>query len=56
MFNPRITALEYAVCFLLEQEEKKLISKQPHTARDLQKLAQLEDLRSELELHMKDKS
>lgn len=55
MFNPRVTALEYAVVFLLEQEEQKLMHKGEHTDADLQKLAQLEDLRTELQLHMKEK-
>lgn len=55
MFNPRVTALEYAVVYLLEQEEKKLLTKETHTEDDLQKLAQLEDLREELQLHMKEK-
>jgi hypothetical protein len=55
MFDPRVTALEYAVVFLLEQEEKKLLEKEEHTTKDMQKLAQLEDLRAELQLHMKAK-
>ena len=55
MFNPRVTALEYAVVFLLEQEEKKLLAKEEHTTHDVQLLAQLEDLRAELQLHMQEK-
>ena len=55
MFNPRVTALEYAMVYLLEQEEKKLLHKGDHTEEDLEKLAQLEDLRAELQSHMAEK-
>ena len=56
MFDPRVTALEYAVAFFLQEEEHKIIFKGgPFSDADLQKLARLEDLRAELQLHMKEK-
>lgn len=51
----KLTALEYAVAFLLEREERKLLAKPVHTPEDLQDLARLEDLRAELQLHMTEK-
>ena len=53
--SEKLTALEYAVAFLLEREERKLLAKTPHTQEDLQDLARLEDLRAELHLHMTEK-
>jgi hypothetical protein len=51
----KLTALEYAVAFLLEREERKLMAKTTHTQEDLQDSARLEDLRAELQLHMTEK-
>lgn len=55
MFNPRVSALEYAVIFLLEQEEKRLIHDAMHDSDHFRTLAQLEDLRAELQSNMEKK-
>lgn len=52
MFDPRISALEYAVVFLIEQEEKRLIHDSLHDSDHLRTLAQLEDLKVELHFNM----
>ena len=49
----KLTALEYAVIFLIEREEHKLMGLNvPNSA---QNLARLEDLRAEIQLHMTEK-
>lgn len=49
----KLTALEYAVIFLLEREEHKLCG--TLSADSVQDLARLEDLRAEIQLHMTEK-
>jgi hypothetical protein len=62
----KVSALEYAVLFLIEREEKKILSGKGSflTADNLwdrcnpeefQTLARLEDLRAEIKLHMTEK-
>jgi hypothetical protein len=64
----KLTALEYAVVFLIEREERKIMARYPQGAgmtpdtirlvlsdADLQDLARLGDCREEIKLHMSEK-